>query len=97
MSACLLLCRRWLPDGSLVAFQGFLIAAGFLGTFHIIRHSPTQGKFRQRDGIGTVAGGLSGGDQLIRGGNIVMDHSTELDQEIILGMGHLRPVTDVGT
>ena len=86
--------RGFLRNGSF--FQGLFQTSDRFGTFHIIRYPSAQCEFRQRNGIGTVAGRFTGRNEFVCGGNFIMDHSAQPDQEILFWLWHFRPVPDVG-
>ena len=82
--------------GHLAPLPGFLHGADGLAPAHVLGHPAGKGKFTQADGVGAVGGRLAGGNELVGGGDGVVNHGAELHQKIVLELRHLRPVLDVG-
>ena len=77
------------------AAVGFLLGHG-LGIAHVIGATAGQGELGQAQGIGAVGGGLARGDQLVGGGDGIVDDGGQLQKDV-LGEGVLLgPVGDVG-
>ena len=75
---------------------GFVQSLDCLGATDIGRVLAGQGELCQAQRVGAEGRSLTGGDQLIGGGDRVGDVADNLDQQVIRQFRLLRPILDVG-
>ena len=67
-----------------------------LGPGHVLGILAAEGELGELDGVGAVGGGFAGGNELVGGGDGVIDGRAHREQQV-LRQGHLlRPVGDIG-